>query len=121
MALIAVVDDEFLLADLLASLLIGEGHEVMTAPHGRAALQMIRERKPALIITDFMMPLMTGLELAQALQTDSELADIPIILVSGAQGATARERYKDLFAAIFDKPYDSEAMLEAARELLARP
>lgn len=121
MALIAVVDDEFLLADLLASLLVGEGHEVMTAPHGRAALQMVRERKPALVITDFMMPLMTGLELAQALQSDAELADIPVILVSGAQGSTARENHSNLFAAIFDKPYDSVAMLEAVDKILDKP
>ena len=121
MALIAVVDDEFLLADLLASLLVGEGHEVMTAPHGRAALLIVRERKPALIITDFMMPLMTGLELAQALQADSELSDIPLILVSGAQGSTAREHHNNLFAAIFDKPYDAKAMLETVQEILDRP
>jgi CheY-like chemotaxis protein len=118
MALIAVVDDEFLLADLLAGLLVGEGHEVMTAPHGRAALQLIRERKPALVITDFMMPLMTGLELAQAIQADAELADIPVILVSGAQGTVAREEHADLFAAIFDKPYDRRKMLKAVADIL---
>ena len=119
MALIAVVDDEFLLADLLAGLLAGDGHEVMTAPHGRAALQMVRERKPALIITDFMMPLMTGLELAQAVRSDGDLADIPVVLVSGAQGAAARKHHKELFAAIIDKPYDSDAMLDTVRDLLA--
>jgi len=121
MALIAVVDDEFLLADLLAALLVGEGHEVMTAPHGRAALQMIRERKPALVITDFMMPLMTGLELAQALQADDGLDDIPVILVSGAQGAQAREHHAEVFAAILDKPYDRKAMLKAVADLLDCP
>ena len=121
MALIAVVDDEFLLADLLAGLLVGEGHEVMTAPHGRAALQMIRERKPALVITDFMMPLMTGLELAQALRADADLEDIPVILVSGAQGTIARDSHEDLFAAIFDKPYDRKAMLKAVASLLDCP
>jgi CheY-like chemotaxis protein len=118
MALITVVDDEFLLADLLAGLLVGEGHEVMTAPHGRAALQMIRERKPSLVITDFMMPLMTGLELAQAIRADADLADLPIILVSGAQGASARDHHADLFAAIFDKPYDRKSMLDAVADLL---
>ena len=121
MALIAVVDDEFLLADLLAALLVGEGHEVMTAPHGRAALQMIRERKPALVITDFMMPLMTGLELAEAMRADAELSDVPVILVSGAQGAMARERHADLFAGIFDKPYDRRAMLKTVADLLDCP
>jgi len=119
MALITVVDDEFLLADLLAALLVDEGNEVMTAPHGRAALQMIRERKPALVITDFMMPLMTGLELAEAIQADPDLAGIPVILVSGAQGALARRHHAELFAAIFDKPYDRNAMLETVAEILA--
>lgn len=116
MALIVVVDDEFLLADLLAYLLTDEGHEVVTAPHGRAALQMIRERKPALVITDFMMPLMTGLELAQAMVSDADLADIPIILVTGGQGPIARQ-YDSLFEAIFDKPYDQDLMIEAVRRL----
>jgi CheY-like chemotaxis protein len=121
MALIAVVDDEFLLADLLAGLLVAEGHEVMTAPHGRAALQMIRERKPALVITDFMMPLMTGLELAEALRADSALSDIPVILVSGAQGSAARENHAELFEAIFDKPYDRKQMLATVHRLLDVP
>jgi CheY-like chemotaxis protein len=120
MALIVVVDDEFLLADYLASLLVDEGHEVVTAAHGRAALQLIRERKPALVITDFMMPLMTGLELAQALAADAELADIPIILVTGGQGLIARD-YGELFNEVFDKPYDQDLMVEAVQRLTAAP
>ncbi|MDE1896538.1 MAG: response regulator [Rhodospirillales bacterium] len=120
MALIVVVDDEFLLADYLASLLIDEGHEVVTAAHGRAGLQLIRERKPALLITDFMMPLMTGLELAQAIAADAELADIPIILVTGGQGLIARD-HGDLFDEIFDKPYDQSLMIEAVKRLTAIP
>lgn len=116
MALIVVVDDEFLLADFLAILLTDEGHEVVTAAHGRAALQLIRERKPVLVITDFMMPLMTGLELAQALAADAELTDIPIILVTGGQGPIARQ-HDELFAAILDKPYNKDEMIEAVRQL----
>ncbi|MBU6450078.1 MAG: response regulator [Rhodospirillales bacterium] len=120
MALIVVVDDEFLLADYLASLLTDEGHEVVTAAHGRAGLQLIRERKPALVITDFMMPLMTGLELAQALAADAELADLPIILVTGGQGLIARD-HGELFDEIFDKPYDQSLMIEAVQRLTAAP
>jgi CheY-like chemotaxis protein len=120
MALIVVVDDEFLLASLLANLLADEGHEVVTAAHGRAALQLIRDRKPALVITDFMMPLMTGLELAQALRADADLADLPIILVSGAQGTIGRQQ-ECLFAAVLDKPYEHSLMLEMVTALLESP
>lgn len=117
MALIVVVDDEILLAELLADLLIGEGHEVVTAAHGRAALQSVRERRPALIIADFMMPLMTGQELAEAIAADPELSGIPIILVSGAQASIAR-RKNDLFAAVFDKPYQHDELIAAVRQIL---
>lgn len=116
MALILVVDDEFLLADILATMLTDDGHEAVTAAHGRAALQIIRERKPALVITDFMMPLMTGLELSQAINADPDLADLPVILLTGAQGDIARN-HSDLFEAVIDKPYNPKELLELVKNL----
>jgi CheY-like chemotaxis protein len=118
MALIVVADDEYLLAALLAGILEDEGHEVVIASHGQDALERIRARRPALLITDFMMPVMTGLELAQAIRADLEIADLPIILVSGAQGVIARQ-YSDLFAEIVDKPYRNDLLLEAVKRILS--
>jgi CheY-like chemotaxis protein len=112
MALIVVADDEFLLATILADFLEDEGHEVVIASHGLEALELIRTRKPALLITDFMMPVMTGLELATALRGDRNLADLPILLVSGAEASIGRQR-DDLFTQVFDKPYRNQDMLEA--------
>lgn len=116
MALILVVDDEVLLSDILEAMLVDDGHEVVTAPHGRAALQLIRERKPALVISDFMMPLMTGLELTQAIRADGEIADLPVVLLTGAQGNIARQ-HKDLFNSVIDKPYNPEDLLELVKIL----
>ena len=109
MALILVVDDEYLVATLLSDMLTDEGHEVVIAPNGRAALERVRERRPALIVTDYMMPLMTGLELAEAIAADGEISGIPIILMSGAQGFLARQR-SELFHAVFDKPFRNDAL-----------
>jgi CheY-like chemotaxis protein len=117
MALIVVADDEYLLATMLADILEDEGHEVVTASHGLIALEKIRARKPALVITDFMMPVMTGLELAQAIRADQDLAELPIILVSGAQGAIGRQ-HGNLFSHVLDKPYKNEAMLAAVESIL---
>ena len=117
MAVIVVAEDEFLLADMLISFLEDEGHEVSGAPHGVAALELIRERRPALIITDFMMPLMTGLELAQSVRADALLADIPIILVSGAQGAIGRA-HPESFNVVMDKPYSLDELLTVVNQLL---
>jgi CheY-like chemotaxis protein len=116
---IVVAEDEFLIADMLVVTLEEAGYEVHDAPHGAAALKLIRELIPDLVITDFMMPLMTGLELAEAIKADGALQRIPIVLVSGAQGAIARGR-KDLFDLVFDKPYEIDRLLAAVEQLGGR-
>jgi len=118
MALILVVDDEYLVAIMLADMLEDEGHEVLTASNGQLALDAIANRQPDLVITDFMMPVMTGLELAEALRGTSTTAAVPILLVSGAQGGIARGR-PDLFDAVIDKPYQTTMMINRIRALLA--
>ena len=112
---IVVAEDEFLIADMLVVTLEDAGHEVHDAPHGAAALKLIRELTPDLIITDFMMPLMTGLELAEAIRADAALQRIPIVLVSGAQGSIARDR-DDLFDLVLDKPYEIDRLLAAVEQ-----
>ncbi|AMK26118.1 MULTISPECIES: response regulator [Sphingobium] len=117
MAHILVVDDEFLLAMMLADILEDEGYEVETASNGQAALDSVQSRRPGLVITDFMMPAMTGLEFAEAVRADEALCDLPIVLVSGAQGSIARER-PELFQAVFDKPYRNQTILDEVAKYL---
>ena len=117
MALIVIAEDEFLIADVLSIMLEDAGHQVEAAPHGVAALELVRKKRPDLVITDFMMPLMTGLELAQALRADEELSCIPIILVSGAQASIGRS-HPDMFDAVLDKPYDETRLLSAVEAVL---
>jgi len=116
MALILVADDEFLLTEMLAAMLEDAGYQVLTASHGEQALRLMRERTPRLLITDFMMPVMNGLELARAIRNDECIAHIPIVLVSGAQGAAAR-RHPELFQRVLDKPYDIQHLLRIVNEL----
>lgn len=118
MAVILIAEDEYLLADMLAMMLQEAGHDVSKAQHGAAALKLIYEARPDLIITDFMMPLMTGLELAEVIRNDPGLKPVPIILVSGAQGALGRAR-PEMFDAVVDKPYDMFRLLETVEGLLA--
>jgi CheY-like chemotaxis protein len=117
MPLIVIAEDEFLIATVLAIMLEDAGYEVASAPHGKAALDLVRNKRPALVITDFMMPLMTGLELAEAIRGDVELSDTPIILVSGAQGSIGRA-HPDKFDAVLDKPYNEKKLLEVVESLL---
>ena len=117
MPLIVIAEDEFLLADMLAMMLEDAGYEVATAAHGKSALALVREKRPQLVITDFMMPLMTGLELAQNMRADQNLADIPIILVTGAQGSIGRAN-PDMFDAVLDKPYREAVLIRAVGDLV---
>lgn len=120
MPLIVIAEDEFLIAEVLAIMLEDAGYEVAAASHGKAALSLVREKRPSLVITDFMMPLMTGLELAQAMRGDGELSHIPIILVSGAQGSIGRAN-PDAFDIVLDKPYNEEKLMAAVKALLTDP
>jgi|SRR5690606_7221432 len=117
MALIVVADDEFLLTEMLAAYLEDAGYEVLTASNGRVAFKLVKERRPDLLITDFMMPSMTGLDLANAIRADNNIADLPILLVTGAQGTVAR-RHADLFQHILDKPYNIHQLLAIITELV---
>jgi two-component system, OmpR family, phosphate regulon response regulator PhoB len=117
MALIVVAEDEFLLAELLADFLEDAGYEVALAPHGAAALKLLEERKPDLLISDYMMPLMTGAELAEAVRKHPVLNSIPILLVSGAQAHLARLR-PDLFDVVLRKPYTPQQLIKVVEGLL---
>jgi len=57
------------------------------------------------VITDFMMPVMDGLEFARAVRQRPAFADLPVFLMSGAQGSIGRAS-PDLFNVVFDKPFD---------------
>jgi len=118
MPLVVIAEDEFLLADMLAMMLEDAGYEVATAAHGKAALALVRQRRPQLVITDFMMPLMTGLELAQTMRADDSLATIPIILVSGAQGSVGRS-HPDIFDKVLDKPYSEATLIRTVNALVS--
>lgn len=95
-ALVLVVDDDSAIRSILADLLEDEGYQVITASDGRAALYQIQQRQtsggrlPDLILSDIMMPVMDGLELAKKLQKDARLNQIPLILLTAAAGSKSK-------------------------------
>lgn len=117
MSTILVVDDEYLIADILGYALEDEGFMVVKASNGRKGLEVLERERPALIITDFMMPVMDGLEFATAVRALPSLNHLPIILVSGAQAHVGMER-SDLFDAVLDKPFKIDLIIAEVRRLL---
>ncbi|WP_224241395.1 response regulator [Hyalangium gracile] len=84
MSTILLVDDEQEMLDLFTEVLEQMDHRVLGARDGREALCIAREASPDLVVTDWNMPRMNGLELCHELHSDEQLRDIPIILHSSA-------------------------------------
>ncbi|WP_342049981.1 MULTISPECIES: response regulator [unclassified Cupriavidus] len=106
MATVVVIDDETMNADALAFMLSTEGVRVVTAADGAEGLRVIAAESPDVVVTDFMMPVMTGLELARALRTEPQYAayaHLPLILLTAAQADIGRS-HPELFDAVLEKP-----------------
>jgi circadian clock protein KaiC len=86
MSRILVVDDEPDERFLLRRMLKRKGYEVLDASDGAAALAIVRESPPDLILTDMMMPVMDGAELIRRLRSDPATAGIPILASTGDPG-----------------------------------
>ncbi len=87
---VLVVDDSPAQRHYVADCLSRQGFEVITAPDGKIALEKAKASKPALVVSDYEMPVMTGFELVHALRRDPELRNIPIIML------TARDSKRDM-------------------------
>jgi len=82
MARILVVEDEADIRQVLAYNLGQSGHEVLVAERGESALQLVREKRPDLVLLDLMLPDISGLEICRALKGDGSLRAIPVIMLT---------------------------------------
>jgi PAS domain S-box-containing protein len=99
---------------LFVGRLLGQEFEVEAVGDGRAAMEAIRRRRPDLVLTDVMMPEMSGFELLTQIRTDPELRGIPLIMLSARAGQEAMIEGVEAGADDYlVKPF-------SARDLLAR-
>jgi CheY-like chemotaxis protein len=109
------VDDDPDGLGALELFLMSEGFEVITARNGSEALLRVREQWPDLIITDYTMPGMTGLDLCKRLRASRVMRLIPIILYTGVSLPPDSRLYDRIVA----KPADLGAFAIQIRMLLA--
>jgi CheY-like chemotaxis protein len=119
-ARLLVVEDEAALAKVLQMRLQLEGFEVDVAGDGAEAMDLIRARRPDLVVCDLMMPVMDGIEVTRTIKGDPELKAIPILILSALKSEKEMEELRRLGAEAFaSKPYDGKALTAQIRELLA--
>lgn len=114
---ILIVDDEFGLAEMLREMLRESGYEVTLAINGRLALEILAEQQVDVVLTDMMMPVLDGAELAAAMRRDDRHRATPIILMTSLP--TARPKSEGLFDAVLRKPFTPELLLETMATCLA--
>lgn len=117
---ILIIDDEEDILDVLNLTL--EGHYTVLAAHnGKEGLEMVKAKMPDLVITDYMMPFMTGPQLVRELRKDVLLRHLPVIMLTG-KGET-KDMVTGIEAGADDylvKPFEPEALLARIKMILQR-
>ena len=118
---ILVVDDEPAICDMICTSLEMAGYQTRKAANGQIALQMIFNEQPDLAILDWMMPMMSGIELTTRIKRDPLTAEIPIILLTAR--SVEEDKIRGLEAGADDyvvKPFSPRELTARVKAVLRR-
>jgi CheY-like chemotaxis protein len=120
---VLVVDDEKNLLLVLERALMSAGYFVLTADNGPNAIQLVRSRKPDLIILDVSMPTMDGGQVAAILKEDPATAKIPIFFLTALVSKNQQHQPGDIIGGniFIAKPYDMGDLLARVDTVLQLP
>lgn len=120
-ATILVVDDDPVIVQLLQVNFEMEGFDVICAADGQEGVDRTRADRPDVVVSDVMMPRMSGLELVAALKSDPDTASIPVLLL------TAKAQQADVVSGLehgaddyVTKPFEPLELVDRVNRLLAR-
>ena len=116
---ILVCDDEPHIVHVVAAKLKNAGFEVLTAADGREALDIARQHVPGLVITDYQMPYLSGLELCARMRAEPELKNIPAIMLT-ARGFSINSSELDgtNIRELIPKPFSPREVLRIVQRVL---
>ncbi|ADU13973.1 phosphate regulon transcriptional regulator PhoB [Asticcacaulis excentricus] len=118
---IIIAEDEDALSTLLQYNLEKEGYEVGVAIDGDEALMMINERQPDLLVCDWMMPKVSGIEVTRRLRAQTETRNLPIVMLTARSEETDRIRGLDTGADDYViKPFSMVELVARIRAVLRR-
>src|SRR5688572_21352757 len=118
---VLVIDDSPTILKVVQLVLTKAGFNVTTAADGEAGVQAARERRPDMILLDFVMPRMNGYQVCRALASDGELKDIPVVLMS-AKGDQVGERFVKVMGIVdyITKPFSPEAITAVVQHTIGK-
>ena len=119
---ILVVDDESHILHVVSMKLLQAGFRVLTAEDGEEGLEAAREHTPALIITDYQMPFMNGIEMCEMLRKSPKMLKTPILMVT-ARGSSLSQALLDRLGivGVLSKPFSPREILARVTALIGQP
>ena len=116
---ILVVEDSPTQAEQIKYLLEEKGYAVMVAANGKEGFEVAKKFRPTIIISDIVMPVMDGYELAEKIKKDKDVKNIPIIFVTALTDRKDASRKASVVAdGYFTKPYDDKYLISKIEALL---
>lgn len=117
---VVITDDEAHIRHILSMKLQNAGFTVLVASDGEEALEMCLAERPDLLITDYQMPVLSGLDLCRRLRADERTRDLPALMLT-ARGfdLTAEEVEPTGIVALMSKPFSPREVLQKVNEILA--
>lgn len=116
---IVVADDEAHILHVVSMKLSNAGYEVLTAMDGEEALELCTSELPDMLITDYQMPLKSGLELCKQLRNNPETKDIPAMMLTARGFDIEQGEMTDAgITAVFAKPFSPREILAKVNEIL---
>ena len=116
---VLVVDDEIHIVHVVAIKLRNNGFNVITAENGAEAFERACKDKPDIIVTDFQMPVMTGVELVEKLRQNEGTKDIPVIMLTARSFAIEQEQKEQLrISDCLSKPFSPKELLRCIEDIL---
>jgi len=121
MAKILVVEDEPEIRVLVKTILEKAGYSVVEAEDGEAALRLVNEEEPDLVLLDVMIPCIEGWEVCRRIRENEATRRIPIIMVTVRTTDEDIQRSVECGAnAHINKPFDQKELLDTIKKLLGR-
>ncbi|MBT6490745.1 MAG: response regulator [Deltaproteobacteria bacterium] len=117
---VLVVDDLMEMRELIAKTLKAEGYTVLKAANGEQAFEVLIEHRPDLVITDWMMPKLSGPDLVAKIRDHDEVSGTPCILLTAKSDVESKVIGTQIGADVFlGKPFNSQELVSAVRNLVA--
>jgi CheY-like chemotaxis protein len=116
---VLVADDEIHIIHVVAIKLRNNGYEVIAANNGAEAYDLACRERPDVVVTDYQMPVMTGIELITKLRQEEKTRDIPVILLTARSFAVTREQQESLnVSSCLSKPFSPKELLKSIQDIL---